>query len=155
MYVHDCFEATKTKLLKRYKFPEKADMKFVPEAWLFDQLGINYNLLLTNTIFRETQYLNDGMTKNPNFKRDNVCGFLYHYISRLENVVYKKKMPYKLKIKLLILSWWRYWQCVSIDSEGTGPRVKRVTLTGNIVKVAMPVINYAFKKNIHHIVVRK
>lgn len=146
MYIQDCFEAVKTQNLKAYRFPEKDGMKFVPEAWLFDQLGVSYKLLLTNTIFEEKQYLENGMTMNPNFKRENVAGFLYHYISRIENVIYKKKMPLFLKMKLLILAWWRYWQCVEIDTNITGPRIQKVTLFGKMVKVCSPVIDYVFIK---------
>lgn len=146
LYVQDCFEATKTRLLKQFRFPEQEGMKFVPEAWLFDQLGVAYHLLLTNTIFRETQYLDDGMTKNSNFKKDHVDGFLYHYISRIENVISRKKMPLKLKIRLLTLSWWRYWQCVKIDRNHRGPRIGHVTAFGWLVRLAAPSIDFVFKK---------
>lgn len=105
MYVQDCCEAIKTRILKKYKFLEQAGMYFVPEAFVFDQIGINYKLLLTNEIFQIKEYREDGMTLDPNFKKKNVCGYLYHYISRINNVVLKKKMSFSLKIKLEILSW--------------------------------------------------
>lgn len=142
--VLDSFEAVKTRILKNYSFPEKKGMKFVPEAYVFDQIGVRYKLLLTNTVFRQTQYLDDGMTRNANFKRDNVSGFLYHYISRIENVIPNANVKGLQKLKIMVLSWWRYWECVSLDKRKEGPRVNRVTITGRLVKVLSPVIDRVF-----------
>ena len=69
MFVNDCFEANKTKILKQYRFPEEPGMRFVPEAWMFDQIGVKYNLLLTNDVFRYVEYLDDGITKDGDFKK--------------------------------------------------------------------------------------
>ncbi len=146
MHVRDSFEAVKTALLKPFRFPEQPGMRFVPEAWLFDQLGIKYKLLLTNEIFQEKEYLQDGMTLDPDFKRRNACGFLYHYISRIENVVSKADVPASLRFRLLVLSWWRYWQCVDMDAEGKGPRVGRVTPLGRLVRLGSPVIEAVFRR---------
>ncbi len=150
MDLKDAFEANKTAILKQYRFPEQPGMKFVPEAWLFDQIGIKYKLLLSNEILQEKEYLDDGMTKDPDFKRRNACGFLYHYISRIENVVAKADIPGSLRFRLLVLSWWRYWQCVDIDAEGKGPRIGRVTLLGRLVKLGSPLIEAVFNKRYAH-----
>lgn len=143
-YVQDCFDVNKTELLKQYNFPEQSGMKFVPEAWLFDQLGVSYKLLLSNVIIGVKQYLDGGMTKNPDLKRDNVAGFLYHYISRIENVLKKKKMPVSLRIKLSVLSWWRYWECVAMDVNHEGPRISSVSIFGYMIKLLSPLINVLF-----------
>ena len=55
-------------------------------------------------------------------------------------------MPAFLKIKLLILSWWRYWQCVNIDTKQQGPRIERITIMGHIVRIVTPIINKIFEK---------
>ena len=145
MKVNDCFEANKTKLLKQFTFPEEEGMKFVPEAWLFDQLGVNYKLLLTNDIFRNVEYLSEGMTRGGDLREKQYRGFLYHYISRIENVLDKIKLPFKLKIKLYTLAWYRYWQCVAMDKEKKGPRIKKVSLFGRFVWICKPFIQIVFK----------
>ena len=140
IFVNDCFEANKTAILKQFRFPEKPGMRFVPEAWMFDQIGVKYNLLLTNDVFRFVEYLDDGMTKDCDFKKRNAAGFLYHYISRIENVLPKKKLRLKTSLKLRIGAWFRYWQCVKFDKERKGPRVRRVTPLGALTKVMYPLI---------------
>ena len=87
IYVNDCFEANKTKILKQYRFPEEAGVRFVPEAWMFDQIGVQYKLLLTNEVFMCKEYLEDGITKDDNFKVKNARGFLYHYICPIFRLV--------------------------------------------------------------------
>lgn len=146
MYVQDCYEAVKVSILKQYSYPEQKGMRFVPEAYIFDKIGIKYTLILTNDVFRITEYREDGMTLDKDFKKKNVVGYLYHYISRIEDVIIPRKMPAFLKIKLLILSWWRYWQCVNIDTKQQGPRIERITIMGHIVRIVTPIINKIFEK---------
>lgn len=141
MFVNDCFEANKTKILKKYRFPEEPGMRFVPEAWMFDQIGVQYKLLLTNEVYKYVEYLDDGITNDSDFKRKNARGFLYHYISRIENVLPKKKLSFKLSLKLQIGSWYRYWQCVKFDVQNQGPRIKRITLIGYTTKIMYPLIS--------------
>lgn len=146
IFVNDCFEANKTKILKKYRFPEELGMRFVPEAWMFDQIGVKYKLLLTNEVFQLKEYLDDGITKDRDFKKKNARGFLYHYISRIENVLPKKKMHFKQSLKLQMGSWYRYWQCVKLDVNNQGPRIKHITLIGYITKIMYPLISYIIKE---------
>ena len=145
MFLSDSFEANKTKILKKYRFPEDKDVHFVPEAWLFDQIGVEYNLLLTNDIFRVTEYLSDGMTKDPLFKQKNIKGFLLHYISRLENVLPRKNLPFVLRIKLYTLAWWRYWQCIKMAGANKYNLKKEISLFGYCIKYISPIIELIFK----------
>lgn len=142
--LQDSFEAIKCSILKKYRFPESTHIKFVPEAYVFDQIGIDYSLLITNQVFKYVEYMQDGMTLNPHFKQDNAAGFLYHYISRIENILVRKKMPYTLKIKLFVLFWWRYWECVSFDSDNHGPRIQTVPAGAYLVKYSIPLISKVF-----------
>lgn len=139
----NCVEANKTEILKQYRYPEKKGMKFVPEAWLFDQIGVKYNLLLTNKVFRYSEYMPDGMNADKDFKVKHNIGFLYHYISRLENVLPYKKLSPKTKLKLYGIAWLQYWNCVHIDRKKEGPRVKHVTLFGATIRYIYPII-YCF-----------
>lgn len=144
--VVDCFEANKTKILKQYRFPEPAGVKFVPEAWMFDQIGVQYHLLLTNDAFRLVEYMADGITSDSGLKQRNAVGFLYHYVSRLENVLPKKKLSFSLRLKLYTVAWWRYWQCVKLDKSKQGPRVKRVTFFGFLMKLGTPLLTFVAKR---------
>lgn len=127
MNINDCFECNKTELLKKYRYPEDKNTKFVSEAWLFDQIRINDKLYCTNDILRCVEYQEDGITNDNSYKERNIVGFLYHYISRIENV-----LPYvKVPIKIHIVAWWRYWEAVRIDKEKKGPRCKKNKYVGN------------------------
>ncbi|MCR5836216.1 MAG: glycosyltransferase family 2 protein [Lachnospiraceae bacterium] len=142
----NCCEANKTALLKQYRFPEQEGMKFVPEAWLFDQIGVKYKLLLTNDVYRYSEYLPDGMNADKSFKVKHNIGFLYHYISRLENVLPNAKMDTKTKIKLESIAWLQYWNCVSIDNESKGPRVKKISALGHFAHLGFPYVNLILRK---------
>lgn len=137
----DCCECNKTSLIKKYRFPEEPGMKFVPEAWLFDQIGINYLLLTTNEGAEIREYLEGGITLDNQFKIKNNRGFLYHYVSRIENILPNIKHTMKDEI----IAWWRYWECVERDKENKGQRVKRISSLGQMVRIGMPVINAFYR----------
>lgn len=141
MELSDCCECNKTVLIKQYRFPEQPGMKFVPEAWMFDQVGMQYKLLCTNEVVKRCEYLEDGITLDKNFKIKNNIGYLYHYVSRIENIIPNINASFKIKL----VAWWRYWQAVAIDEAKKGPRVRKITLFGYIVSCIMPIINFAYK----------
>lgn len=141
----NCIEANKTKILKQIRYPEMDKMTFVPEAWLFDQIGVHYNLLLSNDVFCYSEYLQDGMNADKKFKIRHNLGFLYHYISRLENVLPAKKLPKRISIKLYTISWLQYWNCVHVDKNNEGPRISYVSFYGKIMKIIYPVVFFFVK----------
>jgi glycosyltransferase involved in cell wall biosynthesis len=146
----DCCECNKTKIIKKYRFPEIEGTKFVPEAYIFDQIGAKYKLLCTNKVYRYTEYMEDGISNTIDYKDKNILGFLHHYVSRLENV-----FPYvsDISLKLKIIAWWRYWNSVKKDYNKKGPRVKKVSILGYLVYVLNPLINFTF--NMCHIEIVK
>ncbi|MGQ7657433.1 glycosyltransferase family 2 protein [Streptococcus suis] len=137
----DCCECNKTVILQQYRFPIAENMKFVPEAWLFDQVGLNYSLICTNEIVRMTEYLENGMTSDVNFKDKHYLGFLQHYVSRLDIIIPEAKLSFPLQI----VAWWRYWDCVRKDSAKNGVRVKKVTPLGRMVYFLTPLIDATYK----------
>lgn len=137
----DCCECNKTNILKNYRFPEEKGMKFVPEAWMFDQIGVKYLLLTTNKVGKNCEYLAGGITLDSNFKIKNNKGFLYHYVSRIEKIL--PNIEHSIKDE--VIAWWRYWQAVSLDATNEGQRVKHVTLFGYLIKSIMPMINLFYK----------
>lgn len=54
----------KTKIAKKYPFPEIAGEKFVPEAVVFNRIAKNYRLGLSNEILSYTEYLPGGYSDN-------------------------------------------------------------------------------------------
>ncbi|QVY61293.1 glycosyltransferase family A protein [Cytobacillus gottheilii] len=138
----DCCECNKTNILKQYHFPEPEEAKFVPEAYLFDQVGVKYKLLCTNRVYKNVEYLEEGISNTVDYKTKNIIGFLHHYVSRLDNVFpYVSNLPYKLKV----IAWWRYWTAVKMDFNKTGPRVKHIPILGYIVRIGTPILNTLFK----------
>jgi glycosyltransferase involved in cell wall biosynthesis len=138
----DCCEINKTNIIKQYRYPENEMTKFVPEAYIFDQIGTKYKLLCTNEIFEYKEYLSTGISNDKKYKIKNNIGFLYHYISRIENVMNKvDNFPYLFKI----ISWWRYWESVKQDNLNIGPRLNKISFTGKIVKIAQPIITLIYR----------
>lgn len=137
----DCCECNKTNILKRFRFPEKPGMKFVPEAWMFDQIGIEYKMLTSNIIVEMREYMEGGITLDKKYKIKNNIGYLYHYVSRIENILPKTN----LGLAAEIIAWWRYWQCVRLDSDKQGPRVKKVNVLGQLVRIGRPLIDLVYR----------
>lgn len=139
--IGDCCECNKTKIINQYRFPEPEQTKFVPEAWLFDQIGVKYKLLCTNKVFEEKEYMINGLSADTTLKTKNYIGFLYHYTSRIENIMPKTNLPLAVRL----IAWWRYWQMVKLDKESLGPRCKKITISGKFVRIIYPIITIAFR----------
>ena len=146
----DCCECIKTKILKKYEWCEIPGLKFVPESYVLDKIGIQYYLVCTNSVLEFFEYLDDGITKNvSDFQLKNNLGFLINYVDKLDFIFKKVRIPIKKKISI----WFLYWNSVKIDkryNNNKGPRVKNVTGLGVLVKIFMPFINIfraiAFRK---------
>lgn len=89
----DCCECIKTKILRNYKFPENIETKFIPEAYVFDQIGIKYKLLIYNNLVKKVEYCLDGITRNiAVYKKQNINGFLLKYKWNIENLLKDKNI---------------------------------------------------------------
>ena len=147
MFITDCMEANKTEILKKYRYPEPDGTKFVNEAWLFDQIGVKYKMIATNDVFQFKEYQDDGITKNAyDYKTKNIVGFLYHYISRIENVLPNAPIHGINKMKLYTIAWWRYWEAVEIDKDNKGPRITNLTAFAMVIRLFQPYISKYYNK---------
>lgn len=54
----------KTEVLKKYKFPQFENEKFVPEAYLYDKLDQQGTLFFLNEVLYHGNYIEDGYTRN-------------------------------------------------------------------------------------------
>lgn len=91
-------EIFKTDILKRFPFPEIEGEKFVPEGYIWNKIGKDYDLKYIDYGIYFFEYLNDGYTKN--FKRDmrrNPKGFGLYYKDMLSY-----NIPLSAKIKFLL-----------------------------------------------------
>lgn len=136
----DCSDWNRTSIIKKYSFPEPPGTKFVPEYYVFDQIGIYYDLLCINRVFKCIEYLPDGITRNyQKFMSDNVIGFLYGYVCRLDEVM--KLTRTRIKYYQKIFLWYEYWKLVKIDKNNDGPRVKKVTVIGLCGRILLLIRN--------------
>lgn len=134
----DCCECIKTEILKKFEWPEPKGTHFVPESFVFDQIGLEYDLLCTNRIIKYIEYQEDGITRNVReYKKKNAVGYLFDYVSKLEDIFPKCK---NISIKKKILFWTLYWDLVSIDLKSNGPRVKHISPLGHLTKIFFPII---------------
>lgn len=134
----DCCECINTSILKEYRWPEISGIKFIPESYVLDKIGVHYDLICTNEIFKYVEYLDDGTTKNvSDFQRKNNIGFLVNYVDKIDNIFKVTSIPIKKKIS----TWLLYWEGVSQDVQKEGPRVKSIGMLGYIVKFFAPLIN--------------
>ncbi|MBM6920227.1 glycosyltransferase family 2 protein [Phocea massiliensis] len=134
----DCCECLRTEILKRYRFPIVEGVRFVPEAYITDQIGLKYQMMCFNEVVKIIEYQSDGITRNrDNFVQKNSLGYLYNVISKLEYIFPHTK---GIRLKIKISYWYDYWNFQKMNANNSEIRVKRISFLGCITKVAYPVI---------------
>lgn len=141
----DCCEFVKTSIIQQYSFPLTNKTTFIPEAYIFDQIGINFKLLCINKVFKIVEYLPDGITNNIKANKEmNNIGYLEYYTCLLDRVFIETEE--RIPIKPKIITWWKYWDAISKDTKKQGPRCRRISLLGFFVFICRPLLN-GFVKN--------
>jgi glycosyltransferase involved in cell wall biosynthesis len=79
--------ALNTEILKKYKFPEHDDVKFVAESVMLDSISKKYKVKCINNVLKETEYLEDGLTKNK-LSDNYVKGMAFSALYCINNDVY-------------------------------------------------------------------
>ena len=129
----DCNECIRTSIIKQYQFPEPLKTKFVPEFYIFDQIGVKYRLHCSNEITELKEYREDGITLNSfEYVKKNWIGFFCALSCRLEKVV-----PFsrgRISKRQILSMWYDYWRYCYYDKNGYGERVTKITLIGYIGK---------------------
>ena len=75
----------RTEILKKHLFPDIKGEKFVPDAFIYDQIDCSYDLLMLNKVLYICEYLQDGYTRN--FKKiivENPKGYSLFYQQRMK-----------------------------------------------------------------------
>ncbi len=104
----DCVEVIRTSLLKELSFPE-GNYKFVPERYIFDQIGLNYQLACYNEGLKIVEYQDDGITSNSKeHLKKNAEGFLIDALNKVSVIMKKDRLPIRWKIRYYVKYWVLY-----------------------------------------------
>jgi glycosyltransferase involved in cell wall biosynthesis len=68
-----------TDILRKYPFPERDGIKFLPESVVWNEISKDYKMLCTNKPLRVVEYLEDGLTMNK-FKKSSLRGRALEYL---------------------------------------------------------------------------
>ena len=116
MHFGDCNEIIRTNIIKQYSFPEPKGTKFVPEYYIFDQIGLNGSLISFNKVTCIKDYLSDGISMNHNsFIINNSVGYTYAQGVRIDKV-----LPYiknRVKFKSILDVWGFYWYVFDLSDK--------------------------------------
>ena len=72
--------ALNTKVFKKNLFPEINNIKFIPEAYLWDKVAKNRKVFSINEVLRIVFFQNDGFTKNiiDSYRKHSEGRYIYH-----------------------------------------------------------------------------
>ncbi|MGL5174803.1 MAG: glycosyltransferase family 2 protein [Cetobacterium sp.] len=94
----DKAEIIRTSIMREYPFPEIEGEKFVPEGYIWNQIGENYMFRYIDKGIYYYQYLEDGYTRKfSEIIKNNPKGMKLYY-----SYMIKTNIPLKNKIKFLI-----------------------------------------------------
>lgn len=138
----DCVDFIRTDLIKKYRFPEIKEARFVPEAYITDQIGMKYQLYCISSVVEIKEYQEEGITKNiDEYKKKSAHGMIAYYEVLLKEVFPKAKDQVPLASKVYI--WYRYLEFMSF--LGMKVKAKDMSPLGRGVRLFMPVIDRLYR----------
>ncbi|MCI9452324.1 MAG: glycosyltransferase family 2 protein [Dorea sp.] len=138
----DCCECIKTDILKKYRWPEDKRTKFVPESYVFDQIGLKYKVFAINDVLEYFEYMEDGITQQvESFQKRNSIGYLYGYVSTLDYIFRNINVPMMKKVSMWRLYWNSLKICTKLYGGGVQPKVKNITPIGIMTLIFLPILN--------------
>lgn len=100
----DLADAYKTKILKKFPFPEIENEKFCPEALVWNRIAAKYKIYFFNENIYICNYLPDGLSANIfSLRKSSPVASMLTYLE-----FYNSKVPIIIKIKA-VLSYWRFY----------------------------------------------
>ncbi len=82
-FVGDTTLIFKTDIIKQYPFPIINGEKFIPEAFIYDQIDRKYKYLLIPSIMIVCEYRDDGYTSNTlKIVFNNPCGYVTYFLQK-------------------------------------------------------------------------
>lgn len=83
-----------TDVLNKYPFPERKEVKFIPESVVWHEIAKTYKVLCVNKHLRVIEYLEDGLTSNI-LSKGSLRGRAIEYLYLINQNTYPvKKYPY-------------------------------------------------------------
>lgn len=102
-YAGETMRLYKTKILKRFLFPEIPGEKFIYENVVFDQIDAKYKMLIIHDELYNGAYLADGYTANASkIKLNNPKGYA---LSLDSSIRYSLRMSKKVSWMILYIIW--------------------------------------------------
>lgn len=106
-YIGDTALVYKTSILKKYPFPLFPNEKFISEAYIYNKIDDEYQMLFVNKEIVVCEYLEDGYSKNINkVIKENPNGYILYFndvSKRMKSL--RKKLGYtKLVVLCLIFA---------------------------------------------------
>lgn len=92
----------KTNIMKKYKFPEYDNIKFITESVVWHDISGKYKFLCINEPTVIGDYLEDGLTNSIWKNKELLKGLAYSNLYIINNNIYNKKEYFKLWIKSYI-----------------------------------------------------
>lgn len=138
MDLNDCVEANRTKYLKEVRWPTSEKTKFMLEAYVFDRLGLKYDLIFIDKIVRHDEYIEGGITRNIiEFRRKNAYGFLLDCQDKIDNIFKNYKVNMEIKLKY----WIKYYSLSKYIKKKDVPRIK----TKSVLRIMGKILSVFFK----------
>ncbi|MEG0180817.1 MAG: glycosyltransferase family 2 protein [Romboutsia sp.] len=83
-----------TDILKKYPFPERKEVKFIPESIVWNEISKSYKVICINKHMIVREYLEDGLTKNI-LSKSSLRGRSIEYLYLINQNTYPlSKYPY-------------------------------------------------------------
>lgn len=136
----DCCECNLTYLMKENLFPEFYDTKFIPESYIYNQIGLKSKMVTTNKILEIVAYLPGGITDSYSngFEEKNYLGYLLDYVNDI-NIIFKEK---KVGIKYRLIIWLKYWNLKRYDVKNSAPKIQNISFLGMFARL---IYRFVFK----------
>lgn len=105
--IADLAHVLKTKVFRKFYFPDIAGEKFVAESIVWNRMAIDYKMRYFNEIIYIGEYLDGGLSNNSikNRRKNPLYATLLY-----KELVNNPKVNFRLKIKSLI-NYWRFAFC--------------------------------------------
>lgn len=113
-FTGDTLRLYKTKILKKFKFPEIPNEKFMPENVMFDRIDERYKMLVIKEILYYSEYLNDGLSNRIYYHRKN--NPISYSLSLKSSAETALKFRKKVNFTILYIIWCKNFKISGFDS---------------------------------------
>jgi len=125
----DMAEVFKTKILKKYMFPQFEGENFCTEALIWNRIAKDYDMLWINEIIYTGEYLSDGLSANVFKIRKNSPIATTLFYSELS----MQQIPFIQKIKAVS----NYWRFSVYLNKSLKDKIKEVSLVKSVISLPL------------------